>query len=68
MPMPGLHEAAARFLSELVMGHAEAAQRQDRRGDPRIGAWLEARLEQVAARRLAARIGHRDVLALPGKK
>ncbi|MDN3564712.1 class I SAM-dependent methyltransferase [Paeniroseomonas aquatica] len=65
MPMPGLHEAASRFLSELVMGHAEAAQRQDRRGDQRIGAWLEARLEQVAARRLAARIGHRDVLALP---
>ena len=68
MPLPGLHEAATRFLSELVMGHAEAAQRQDRRGDARIGEWLEARLGQVAGRRLAARVGHRDVLAVPGAR
>ena len=67
MPLPGLHQAAGRFLSELAMGHAEAATRQDRRDDPRIGEWLEARLDQVAGRRLAARIGHRDVLALPGR-
>ncbi len=64
-PIPGMGEAAGRFLSELVMGHAEAARQQDRRGDRRIEAWMEARLDQVAGRRLAVRIGHRDVLALP---
>ena len=64
-PMPGMGEAAGRFLAELVMGHAEAARRQDRRGDRRIEAWMEARLDQVAGRNLAARIGHRDLLALP---
>lgn len=64
-PLPGMNQAASRFLSELAMGHAEAAQRQDRRDDPRIGAWLDDRLMQAANRRLAARIGHRDVLALP---
>ncbi|SDC17020.1 class I SAM-dependent methyltransferase [Belnapia rosea] len=67
-PMPGMGEAAGRFLTELVLGHAEAARRQDRRGDRRIEAWLEARLDQVAERRLSARIGHRDLLALPQGK
>ncbi len=63
--VPGMGEASGRFLAELVMGHAEAARQQDRRGDRRIEAWMEARLDQVAGRNLAARIGHRDVLALP---
>jgi SAM-dependent methyltransferase len=62
---PTLRDSAGRFLTELVLGHAEAAGRQDRRGDARIEAWMDARLDQVAGRRLAARIGHRDVLALP---
>ena len=64
-PLPGMNQAASRFLSELAMGHAEAAQRQDRKAGPRIAAWLEDRLDQAAGRRLQARIGHRDVLALP---
>ncbi|MFC7476802.1 class I SAM-dependent methyltransferase [Dankookia sp. GCM10030260] len=65
VPHPALRDTAGRFLTELVLGHAEAAGRQDRRGDARIEAWMDARLDQVAGRRLAARIGHRDVLALP---
>ncbi|MBL6455619.1 class I SAM-dependent methyltransferase [Belnapia sp. T6] len=64
-PLPGMAEAAPRFLTELVLGHAEAARRQDRRDDPRLEAWLRTRLDQVAERRLSARIGHRDLLALP---
>ena len=60
-----LRDTAGRFLTELVLGHAEAAGRQVRRGDGRIEAWMDARLDQVAGRRLVARIGHRDVLALP---
>ena len=63
-----LRGTAGRFLTELVLGHAEAAGRQDRRGDTRIEAWMDARLDQVAGKRLAARIGHRDVLALPGRR
>ncbi|WP_431268494.1 class I SAM-dependent methyltransferase [Dankookia sp. P2] len=65
---PTLRDSAGRFLTELVLGHAEAAGRQDRRGDARIEAWMDARLDQVAARRLAAWIGHRDVLALPPRR
>jgi SAM-dependent methyltransferase len=65
---PTLRDSAGRFLTELVLGHAEAAGRQDRRGDGRIGAWMDARLDQVASKRLAARIGHRDVLALPAAR
>ncbi|TCZ65507.1 class I SAM-dependent methyltransferase [Roseicella aquatilis] len=65
LPHPTLRDTAGRFLSELVLGHAEAAGRQDRRGGGRIGAWMDARLDQVAQGRLSVRIGHRDVLALP---
>lgn len=68
LPHPTLRDTAGQFLTELVLGHAEAAGRQDRRGDARIKAWIDARLDQVAGRRLAARIGHRDVLALPGRR
>ena len=62
---PALPGRSARFLAELVIGHAAAAGRQDRRGAARIAAWREARLAQIGERRLAARIGHRDLLALP---
>jgi hypothetical protein len=65
---PTLRDSAGRFLTELVLGHAEAAGRRDRRGDGRIGAWMDARLDQVAGKRLTARIGHRDVLALPAAR
>ena len=67
-PLPGMHHEASRFLSELVMGHAEAARAQDRRDDPRIEDWLQDRLDLVAAKRLTARIGHRDILALPAAR
>jgi hypothetical protein len=33
-----------------------------------IADWLHARLRQIAAGRLAIRIGHRDSLALPPRK
>jgi hypothetical protein len=63
---PALRGRTAGFLAELVAGHAEAAARQDRRGAARVAAWREARLAQVGERRLSVRIGHRDVLAVPG--
>ncbi len=53
------------LLSELVFGHAEAAQAQDRRHVTPIAEWRKRRLEQCGLGRLRARIGHRDVLALP---
>ncbi|MBV1800191.1 class I SAM-dependent methyltransferase [Siccirubricoccus sp. G192] len=65
---PSLRDRSAQFLAELVMGHAASAERQDPRGAARIAGWSAARLGQVAERRLALRIGHRDVLALPGER
>jgi SAM-dependent methyltransferase len=64
---PGLPaDAAAPFLSRLVAGRAAAALAS---GPPReaghVSAWSEARQEQIARGALQARIGHRDVLALP---
>jgi hypothetical protein len=55
----------AAMLTELVTGHAAAALRQNRKAEPAIEAWLETRLDQASLGRLSARIGHRDVLALP---
>jgi hypothetical protein len=52
-------------MSELVFGHAEAALTQDIRGRAQITAWRERRLQQSSLGRLQARVGHRDVLALP---
>ena len=62
---PLLREHAGRFLTELVLGHAEAARAAPPRGHARREAWLDARLDQISLGGLAARIGHRDVLALP---
>ncbi len=56
---------ATSLLSELVFGHAEAAIAQDFRHAAQISAWRERRLQQGSLGRLQARIGHRDVLALP---
>ena len=53
------------FLAALARGHAEAVQKQDRLGMARIEAWHQAKLAQAAGGRLSARIGRRDVLALP---
>jgi SAM-dependent methyltransferase len=65
---PSLRDRSAQFLAELVMGHAASAERQDPRGAARIEGWSAARLAQIAERRLSLRIGHRDVLALPGDR
>nr|WP_283949656.1 class I SAM-dependent methyltransferase [Limobrevibacterium gyesilva] len=56
---------AAAMLSALVDGHARvaAAHLPGRRSD--IAAWEQVRLRQAAMARLAIRIGHRDILALP---
>jgi len=64
---PGLPpDAAAPFLSRLVAGRAAAALAA---GPPReawrVSAWGDARNGQIAGGRLAARVGHRDVLATP---
>lgn len=62
LPVPRAHTAD--FLRYLVLGHLDAARRQWRgRGD--VTAWGLRRLAQIDARTLNARIGHRDVLALP---
>ena len=68
VPHEVMRGTAGDFLAELVQGHAAAAARQDRRGAARITRWEAARLGQVDTRRLTARIGHRDVLALPGRR
>ena len=47
---------AAAMLRELVLGHARVG------GDD---AWQQDRLEQIDGEKLAIRIGHRDILALP---
>jgi SAM-dependent methyltransferase len=64
---PGLPpDAAAPFLSRLVAGRAAAALAAGPGRDARrVSAWGEARQERIARRGLGARIGHRDVLAVP---
>lgn len=65
---PGFRDAAPAFLAELLAGQAQAALRHAAPEGPQrraVQGWMAARLEAVAARRLTARIGHRDVLALP---
>lgn len=61
VPRPALRMAQA-----LVHGSANAAHRAmpARRGA--IAAWEAARMRQAAQGRLAIRVGHRDVLAMPG--
>jgi hypothetical protein len=66
--LPELRKNSYLFITELVLGHAVAAGRQDRRGVARFGAWTDARIDQIADRRLAARIGHRDLLAVPARR
>jgi len=56
---------ATGILTEMVNGHATAARNQNRRQTKRIEEWRLARLAQTAGLRLSARIGHRDLLALP---
>lgn len=57
---------AQRFLGDLAAGHARAARaRLPRRDAVAIFDWELARIRAVRDR-LSVRIGHRDVLALPG--
>jgi hypothetical protein len=56
---------AGAMLEALVEGHAGAAARWMPAARGTIAAWERRRLRQVAAGRLAMRIGHRDVLVLP---
>ncbi len=56
---------ATEMLTELVQGHAGAAAAQNRRMRGRIASWHAARLADATRMRLTARIGHRDVLAMP---
>jgi hypothetical protein len=48
--------SADAMLRALVLGHARVAAIED---------WEQARLEQINGEKLAIRIGHRDILALP---
>jgi SAM-dependent methyltransferase len=54
------------MLIDLVQVHAGAAAAHRPR-DAGVAAWRAARLRQASVGRLAARIGHSDLLALPGK-
>ena len=56
---------AARMLTALVHGHATAAARWMPTARGAIAAWQKMRLRQIAVGRLAMRVGHRDLLALP---
>lgn len=58
---------ATAMLAEMVEGHAAAAAEAMPAAAARIAAWRGARLRAVAAARLALVIGHRDLLAIPGK-
>lgn len=58
---------AAPLLADMVAGHAGAASEALPWAAARIAAWQAARLRAIAAGRLSLVIGHRDLLALPGK-
>jgi hypothetical protein len=54
------------MLHAMISGHADVAERRDPTRRHVIAGWRKARLLQAASARLAIRIGHRDILALPG--
>ena len=60
-----IQAGAAQMLSALVDGHASAAARWMPSARGTIAAWRKSRLRQIATGRLAMRIGHRDLLAVP---
>jgi hypothetical protein len=59
--------AALEMLRELVSGTAESALRAMPARRAAILDWEGARMRQALASRLAIRIGHRDILAIPGE-
>ena len=54
------------MAAELAAGHARAAMEWERREETKILDWTTARRVQAGMGRLAVRVGHADVLALPG--
>jgi SAM-dependent methyltransferase len=61
LPIGRAHSAA--FLRQLIIGQARAA--RQRMGFGAVDDWLLDRMDRIGTRTLTARIGHRDVLALP---
>ena len=59
--------SATEMLAQLTENAAEAARAAMPGRRSPINEWETRRLQQARRRRLAAQIGHRDVLALPGK-
>jgi SAM-dependent methyltransferase len=57
--------SAPRMALELAEGHARAAQARERRFEGRIARWVVDRAIQARDLRLAARVGHADLLCLP---
>ncbi|WP_237216633.1 class I SAM-dependent methyltransferase [Falsiroseomonas oryziterrae] len=55
-----------RMALELAEGHAAAARAQERRLEGRIARWAVDRATQARDLRLSARVGHADLLCLPG--
>jgi hypothetical protein len=53
------------FAASVAEGHANAARARLPGHRPAIAAWLAARQRQALRGMLSARIGHRDLLALP---
>lgn len=58
--------AEAAMLGALVDGDAEGALGTAPREAARIAAWRAVRAAQIVRRRLALRVGHCDLLAIPG--
>jgi hypothetical protein len=59
--------SAASACRSLILGEAIAATTELRRSRAAIEEWERARFDHLRTRRLAIRIGHRDILALPGE-
>ena len=59
---------ALAMLRETIAGRAEAARSASPARTGAIDLWAASRLRQALAMRLAIRIGHRDILALPGEE
>jgi len=57
--------SSLRMLRALIEGTADAARNAAPACDASIFAWEAARLRQAMRARLAIRIGHRDILAIP---
>lgn len=59
--------ADARLAGALIMGWRDAAESQSPADAPRIRSWAERRIGAIAAGTTALRVGHVDILGLPGR-